>query len=701
MSAAVLQRLKRRAQWRRALVVALAWLPWIGVAVAIAWRLDGATGAAFAAAAGLAACALHAALRARAIDTAWLVAALDAAAPELQDSADLLFARTDALGPLQALQQTRVLHRLGMQPPDLREPLPWRPLRRTLPVAVIGVLVVLAWPRPHGEPAPIAATPAQPAAQVQSLQASLDIRPPAYTGLAARRLDAIDGEAEQGSTLAWTLRFAVAPQSVRLRFVDGDTLELTRDAGVWRGERMFERSALFRIETDGAPPLPNGPPYRIEIRPDLAPQIRVLQPERTLSVLDAATRRWQLVFEASDDHALGAATLELTLAQGSGEQVTVSERRIALRGEGDTRTRRYAHAVELAALGYAQGDDLIARVTVRDTRAPTPNVARSASFILRWPPPQGTDGTGVEGLVQTAMPAYFRSQRQIIIDTEALLAQRAQLDAATVLARSDAIGNDQRILRLRYGQFLGEESETDAPPPRHDDGDDHDDSHADDAHDHAPPANANADDLMRGAGHLHDLPEAATLLDPAARELLRAALNEMWQAEGALRGGHPDAALPFERRALEFIKRVQQADRIYLARVGLELPQLDPTRRLTGERDPLTARRDPLVPRAQTDDVPRAAWQALHDDAPLPLAELLDWLRGTPDAATDRLALLQHIDALQRDPACRACRDALARALWPSLVPPPAAPLSRPAPDAVGRAYLDALAPPAADEGTP
>ena len=61
--------------------------------------------------------------------------------------------------------------------------------------------------------------------------------------------------------------------------------------------------------------------------------------------------------------------------------------------------------------------------------------------------------------MQKTLPAYFRSQRQIIIDSEALLAERAALDEAKFLARADAIGVDQKILRLRYGQFLGEESE--------------------------------------------------------------------------------------------------------------------------------------------------------------------------------------------------------------------------------------------------
>ena len=136
------------------------------------------------------------------------------------------------------------------------------------------------------------------------------------------------------------------------------------------------------------------------------------------------------------------------------------ERTLALAGEGDGLRRRYRHEIDLAALGIALGDDVIARLSVRDNRVPEPNRTQSASFILRWPPEAAGEASGVEGLVQRTMPAYFRSQRQIIIDTEALLAERPRPDDDAFLARSDGIGVDQRVLRLRYGQFLGEEDES-------------------------------------------------------------------------------------------------------------------------------------------------------------------------------------------------------------------------------------------------
>src|SRR5690606_37231162 len=83
--------------------------------------------------------------------------------------------------------------------------------------------------------------------------------------------------------------------------------------------------------------------------------------------------------------------------------------------------------------------------------------------------------------------------------------------------------------------------------------DDHDHAH-DDAGDHAghahdtapgePPAVfGQAGDVLETWGHTHDLPEAATLLDPKTRDILRKALREMWQSELHLRQVAPQQAL--------------------------------------------------------------------------------------------------------------------------------------------------------------
>ena len=266
----------------------------------------------------------------------------------------------------------------------------------------------------------------------------------------------------------------------------------------------------------------------------------------------------------------------------------------------------------------------------------------------------------MEGIVQRVMPAYFRSQRQIIIDTEALIAERHREDAQRFEARSDELGVDQKILRLRYGQFLGEEFESGA---------EEEDSWA----------------------HQHDLPEAATLLDPETKRILRLALQEMWQSELHLRQAEPDLALPYEYKALDYIKQVQQAERIYLARSGVELPQVDETRRLGGKREGLTDRAL-AVPAAAERSVARHArmGRARARRGRRPRA-LQAWVRAHEASVPDAIGLWSAIAQAQRNPDCAECRDELEARLWPLLPATATGVTPRPEPDAAGAEWLDAL----------
>jgi hypothetical protein len=623
---------------------------------------------------------------------------LDARA-DLEDSGDLLIADPAALGPLQKMQRQRLVERLAARPADLRAPWPRGWL--LLAWAVCGVLVAATvWlppysftaPPPQRAPSP-AATPAAQATDIVLASARLRIEPPAYTGLAASTQDELSAKLPQDATLRWHLRFDPQPEAAELVFHDGLRLPLTRDGEDWTATRTLSKSTLYRIVPAGPLPLREDGLHRLDAIPDQPPQIRAVAPERSLTLATPGQRQWAVDFEASDDHGLGAARLEITLAQGSGEQVTVKEQTLALRGEGDARLRRYARTLDLARLGLAEGDDLIVRLVVADNRAPSPQQSRSASFILRWPLPPSTESTGMEGLVKKALPAYFRSQRQIIIDAEALLADRPRLGADEFMLRSNNLGVDQRLLRLRYGQFLGEESEGEPePPPGYEDGE----HSEDDGHDHGAEASAGppaGDSVLELYGHTHDEAEAATLLDPETRALLKQALDAMWLSEGGLRQGDPAGALPHAYRALGFIKQVQQASRIYLARTGLELPAIDEGRRMTGDRKGIASRGTGLVPLATGEDPALPLWRALAapEGGDAALDAFANWLRENEARVEDPLSLVAAIDALRRDPACTDCRARLRALLWPLLPREAAMAPARPRPDTRGQAYLDAL----------
>jgi hypothetical protein len=714
-AATILRETLRDARLRRGLDAGLSCLPWLAAAAALAWRLGGDAVALLTlivAGAAMIAFVWHGA---RGLDTRWLVRELDAHRPDMEDSADLLFAPKDSMTPLERLQRARLQQRIeSAEMPDLRPRWSMHATGIGAGVAALSIAAVLLWPeRPTGTVyrAPRGVTDRTDApTHTRVVQQHIRLVPPAYTRLPARETATLDAKAPQGTQLQWTLRFAPQPRAAELVFHDGRRVALTRDGDAWQARDVLSRSALYRIVLDDAPPLQPAALHRLDAIADRPPQLRVLAPEQTLSLAQPGQRTWALAFEAGDDYSLADdARLRITLAQGSGENVTFHERTESLRGSGPATLKRYVRHVDVAALGLAAGDDLIVQLHVEDNRAPTPHSATSASLILRWPTDTGNESAALDGLVKKVLPAYFRSQRQIILDAEALLKQRRKLAATRYVERSDEIGVDQRLLRLRYGQFLGEEAEGGPkPPPTSDVQDDaaHEKrneggTEAEDHHEHAPaPASTfgREDSVLEEYGHTHDLAEAATLLDPETRTTLKAALDEMWQSELHLRQGHPDRALPYAYRALKFIKQVQQASRIYLARVGPELPPIDESRRLGGDRAGLARRDDALAAANAADPALAILWRSLDEVptgptevAPVDFAALERWLRDHESHTADPLAFAAVLESLRADPACVSCRRELRALLWP-LLPRPATTVPRRDDGGVaGRRYLDAL----------
>lgn len=726
MSPALRLRLAMRAaRLRVVLSSGLLALPPVAAGAVLAWRLGGVGAAVLAAGVGLAIAVAFIVWRARRIDARWLAQKLDASRSDMEDSAALLFSAREQLGPLQRLQRERLRQRIATAPmPEMRPPWPGRAAWLTLVAAVLVILAALLWPGAVDRDGMRSVPPQTAAPGAPQLEAwRLSVEPPAYTGLEVWDADTLDVEAPEGSQLRWTLRFSPEPASAALVFHDDAETSLERIEGDWSGEHVLAHSVLYRIVAEGGTGQPIPPLHRLEAVTDQPPSVKVLAPERSLSLMDPGQRQWQLAFEASDDYGVAAnATLHLILAQGTGENITFAESTRTLRGSGAPTRRRFETTLDPIALGLAPGEDLVVRLEVRDNRAPNPQTGRSPSLILRWPPPPPPDVEGLDAFARDVLPAYFRSQRQIIIDAESLLEQRPSLEAEQFSGRSDALGVDQRILRLRYGQFMGEEAEdgpglpvddaspvpaptllpiddfgqepTPLPAPVDSEGDHgHDHGHADGQPREAA-AFGSMDGVLEEYAHLHDLPEAATLLDPRTRETLRLALGEMWQSELALRQGDPARALPYAYRALTYIQQVREADRIYLARVGTQLPPIDESRRLQGERDGIGRR--PLAPSRRDLEASEleSLWQAMADapgfeDADL---ELLDaWAAANADRLDDPLALAAALDALRREPDCAFCRQGLRALLWTLIERPAAQAPRRAEADAAGSRYLEAL----------
>lgn len=701
---------------RRSLLDTLAiGLPILLGASVVTWRLSGVAGAAWPLVIGALALVGIAWRRARRFDHTWLVAALDAKAPALEDSSALLLRPAASLEGLEALQYARLEGRLGQVASlDLRPDWSRRWVALGLGVGAVAILAAAFGPSLKGaasrSPADrIARTPAGPRLAATRLR----ITPPAYTGQRAFEQNGLDVRAPQNSRIEWTVRLAPSPNAARLSIPGEAPLALRRANGRWSGGRIFERSALYRLEAEG---LARQRLHTLEMIPDAPPVIRVVNPSSSLTLTSPGQTRWTPIFEARDDYGVApTALLRITVTKGEGEVITTTERTLRLTGSGGARRKRFAADLDLRREGLEAGGDMIVQLIVSDNRTPAPRTAEGPSIILRWPTGVGL-ADGLDGMARQILPVYLRSQRQIIIDAEALIAQKARITPDAFSDRANGLGADQAQLRLRYGQFMGEEAEgggglsiptndapasalptNDGPPSPPAKTEDHDDHGPDDGHGHGAESATfgQMGDVVAQFGHAHDTGDAATLFDPATRSTLAQALDAMWDSERALRQGAPQAALPHARRALTLLKDAQQATRIFLARAPSRLPPVDLSRRLTGKRDGIVSGRLAPLARDPVDTPALEAWQTLSPSggpaAPLRLDSLAAWVTANENRLANSLALAVAIDMVRNEPDCFDCRQKLRALLWTALERPATGVLRRAPADARGRRYLDAL----------
>jgi len=568
--------------------------------------------------------------------------------------------------------------------------------------------------------------------------ARLTIEPPAYLGEPSRRIDGLDAELPEGSAVTWDI--ALTGEAAGLSLVGADAQEELRTEKV--GENRFRARAtmadnrLYQLavtSADGARVLwPQV--HTLKTIRDQPPRLTWQAPVVSRTVIDPAAGRPVVAVKlmATDDHGLGEVKLVMTVAKGSGEGVKFREQEVALASpasavEGGGQI--FVRDLDLIALGLEPGDELYFHAFATDRRSPLPNRTRSETrfVILRGPGGEMAEpGTAVAGV--NLVPQYFRSQRQLIIDTERLLAERPALTEEKFRERSEAIGIDQKLLRLRYGQFLGEEFEPDAsgaPGEAHELRNgvpvdlihDHDAGAADRAgavervvemheDDHAATPDPDgrpktAKEIAAPFVHQHDNADAATLFDLQLKASLRGVLSAMWEAEGFLRTVRPAEALPAEHRALDMLKALQQADRVYVKRVGFEpAPLKVAERRLRGELEAIPSRAfgDVPVPERSADTAALGAalaWTGGAGETSLPNdvvtavdARLVAAAREKPEAFVHALEIWRRRAQRLSD----VDRAVLRKAIWSLLPPlnPEPTRLNEPAP-ALSRAYAEAL----------
>jgi hypothetical protein len=135
----------------------------------------------------------------------------------------------------------------------------------------------------------------------------------------------------------------------------------------------------------------------------------------------------------------------------------------------------------------------------------------------------------------------------------------------------------------------------------------------------------------------------------------------MWDAEKALRAITPATALPPEYKALEAVKQLQQADRIYLHKTAFAPPPIKEELRMSG--DVVGAKSFRREQGAPNDPVPaevRDLLRALGDDGALPALwsrTAHDWIRAHISNDEQRLEAQRAVQDVAD--GCAACRPVL------------------------------------------
>lgn len=514
------------------------------------------------------------------IDAVQIARHLDKTEPQLEESTGLLLRSPADLNFLQQYQVKKIASRLEALalPKDFNQSL----LASTKVFGAALLLSLLCWFLPLSFPV------AKPASVISNVPASgsaavlpsirtfsLTIVPPQYTGRASRTQAAFNLKIEQEAEVKWNLQIEPGAEKVSLLLNDSLELPLKKEENNWQLTRKFMRPGFYQVKIDDR----ISEPYTMEMISDLPAVIRVLKPEAYTRISFGSPARVGPEILLTDDYGIRAASLHATVASGSGEGVKFKELDLAFssfRPGGNNYKLR--QEVDLKKLGMQPGDELYLYVTATDSRS---QQSRSDVFIVSLP--DTTDLLSLEGMTTgvNLVPEYFRSQRQIIIETEALIKGKDTMSKAAFQAKSNDLGVDQKLLRLRYGKFLGEETDEEIPGAGngHEDHDDHE------GHEEEKPAFGDGKALMDAFTHKHDNAEDATFFEPKLKAQLKATLAEMWSAELQLRVYKPELALPFEYKALLLLKDLQQKSRVYVAKTSVKTTPLNPEKRLSGDLD--------------------------------------------------------------------------------------------------------------------
>lgn len=544
--------------------------------------------------------------------------------PSFQESVDLLLFDEGQLSRLQQLQKEKVLREFEEIYPTIK--LPQR-IGQAVGVFVGCAIVYVALSgfaktadqvvKSEQKTIPGKIKPLDTDSKAVLIESvAIQIKPPAYTGLPISKPASLAISLPEGSNVNWLTEFSEKVSVAKIVFSGRDSLKMKKN-----GERSFSinqtilTSGFYQFQWRDQIKNYRSDYFRIDVIKDQPPKITVTNLEQftELSYND------KLIIDVNasigDDYGLSDAQIIATVSKGSGEGIKFREEKIRFNSPQKISGKQLTaeSALDLTKLGLEPGDELYFYVEATDNKAPAANRNRTETFFISLKDTASYAMVADEGLGVDLMPEYFRSQRQIIIDTEKLLKQQQQRQVTKQQFNftSNELGFDQKTLRLRYGQFLGEEADSGIPA-----GLEPEEEHADeegkevdptkafahehdtknehnlvadkkiDLHNHDTKTSIDDDkeeDPLKAFVHEHDNQEEATFFVVSIKTKLKMALSVMWDAELHLRLYDPAKSLPYQYKALNLLKEISNDSRIYVHRMGFDPPPLKEEKRLTAD----------------------------------------------------------------------------------------------------------------------
>ena len=206
--------------------------------------------------------------------------------------------------------------------------------------------------------------------------------------------------------------------------------------------------------------------HKLDVVKDNAPSIQVQQPAQHLELSVNDNKTVNLTAMIADDFGLATSTIIATVSKGSGEAIKFREEKLRFDTPDQISGKKVqaSRILDLTAIGLEPGDELYFYIEVSDNKLPRANRTRTETYFITLQDTSSITNSVEASLGVDLMPEYFRSQRQIIIDSEKLLRDKKAITNQGFNERSNELGYDQKVLRLRYGEFLGEEFESSIGP---------------------------------------------------------------------------------------------------------------------------------------------------------------------------------------------------------------------------------------------